>query len=83
MQRNLIISRGAEVMLLTNINCSLGLFDGSKGTVYDYIFSYQSSQIEWIIVQMDENYKGESLIEHIPRLVPFRRIKITKTNSKL
>lgn len=39
LERNLVLCRGARVMVNQNINTGIGIANGSIGTIYDFVFS--------------------------------------------
>jgi hypothetical protein len=50
--RNLVLCKGARVMINQNVNVGIGLANGSIGTVYDFV--YEGSELIYILVQMNE-----------------------------
>ena len=69
----LMLCKGAKVMLTSNLNVKFGLFNGSMGTVIDIIYSHGKKPAEVLpdVVMVDfPKYNGPSFIPDAPTVVP-------------
>jgi len=73
----LLLARGARVMLRTNLWTEAGLVNGSVGTVQEIIFEENQSPPSLpisVLIEFD-NYSGPAIITECKRLVPISPIR--------
>jgi hypothetical protein len=60
-------------MLTNNLNCGIGLCNGSMCKIYDFVLN-SDQEVEYILVECDENYSGPSdfLKNGIKNIVPIK-----------
>ncbi len=79
LHRNIKLCRGVRVMLTQNINVSLGLTNGSLGTVVGIVYLNDTDPFPEVLVQWD-NYRGASLLERMPRVYPIGAVEVNWTD---
>ena len=79
LEPSLLISKGALVMLTMNLWPSVGLCNGSAGTVVDIIYktSHQPPDLPIAVIIKFDDYIGPSISNKIPSLVPIAPVTIS------
>ena len=83
LEPTLLISKGALVMLTMNLWPSVGLCNGSTGTVVDIIYMtpYKPPDLPVAVIVKFDNYIGPSISEKIPSLVAIAPVTVSAQNG--
>ncbi|XP_068738503.1 ATP-dependent DNA helicase PIF1-like [Montipora capricornis] len=85
LELSLLISQGALVMLTMNLWPSVGLCNGSAGTVVDIIYktSHQPPDLPIAVIIKFDDYIGPSISNKIPSLVAIAPVTISNSGNSV